>query len=634
METIVKQLNEATEAYDNGTPIMSDRDWDKLYYQLIDLENEKGYMLEDSPTHKIIFSQKSKLEKVKHNHPMLSLDKTKDINEVKKFVEGKPVIYMEKLDGLTVSLTYSRGRLVGAETRGDGEYGEDVLHNVMTIKNVPKVINYLEDLVIDGEVICPIDTFEKHLSKEYKNPRNYAAGALRRLDATKNLDGYLSFVAWDVIKGFEDLNTLSQKIIKAGILGFETVGFQSDDGLLDVQTHIDDISSHACDLCRPIDGVVIKYDNVEYYHSLGYTAHHFCGGLAYKFFDELYDTKLLDIQWEVSRNKILAPVAIFEPVEIEGSVVSRATLHNLDFVSSLSNKRTWYRGLPLKVYKSNMIIPKIAEVDYDAVPEEERTYLPIPATCPSCGSETVIKDGNVCCENPNCSGSQIQAFVHYCSKKGMDIKGLSKKTIEKLVDWGWLSTLKDIYTLNEHRTDWVSKEGFGAKSVDNILSAIEESKNIPLYRFISALGIPNIGVESAKVLENKHKTYKNFRSATDFSSLDGFGEVLDSSLKNFDYTLADEIANLLSFDEKEEKAGTAITDVFCITGKIEHWKNREELKSYIESLGGKVVSAISSKVNYLINNDKDSTSAKNTKAKELGIPILSENEFIDYIKKF
>lgn len=631
MEQIILKLNKATEAYDRGNPIMSDRDWDKLYFQLLDLEKEEGVILEDSPTYKVIFTPKTKLKKVKHSHPMLSLNKTKDLEEVKKFLgENQKFIVMEKLDGLTVSLKYNNGRLVGAETRGDGEYGEDVLHNVMTIKQIPKTVNYLEELVIDGEVICGLDTFDRYLSKEYRNPRNYAAGALRRLDAAKNYkEGCLSFVAWDVITGFPQLTNLSDRLMAINKLGFTTVDFCYCPS--DLEAAMGKIFEYAADCCYPIDGAVVKFDDVNYYYSLGSTAHHFCGGLAYKFYDETYETNLLDIEWGVTKSGVLSPVAVFEPVEIEGSVVSRATLHNLDYINFLSGGKPWYKGLALDVYKSNMIIPKIDAVHYDDNVEEHK-YIELPKVCPVCGEPVSISKGNLCCSNVNCGGKLSQSIEHYCSKKGMDIKGLSEKTIDKLISWGWVSKVSDIYDLEKHKAEWCKKEGFGEKAVSNILSAIEKSKQTNLYQFISALGINLVGVEKSRVLANYFKEYDKFRKAKDYTKIAGFGDNIDQALKNFDYAEADKLAAALTFKNTEEKE-KKLTDTFCITGKIEKWKNRDELKSYLESLGAKVVSAVTSKVNFLINNDSSSTSAKNLKAQELNIKILTEDELIDYIKK-
>lgn len=631
MEQIILKLNKATEAYDSGNPIMSDRDWDKLYFQLLDLEKEEGVILEDSPTYKVIFTPKTKLKKVKHSHPMLSLNKTKDLEEVKKFLgKNQKFIVMEKLDGLTVSLRYNNGRLVGAETRGDGEYGEDVLHNVMTIKQIPKTVNYLEELVIDGEVICALDTFDRYLSKEYKNPRNYAAGALRRLDAAKNYkEGCLSFVAWDVITGFPQLTNLSDRLMAINKLGFTTVDFCYCP--TDLEAAMGKIFEYAADCCYPIDGAVVKFDDVNYYYSLGSTAHHFCGGLAYKFYDETYETNLLDIKWGVTKSGVLSPVAVFEPVEIEGSVVSRATLHNLDYINSLSGGKPWYKGLALDVYKSNMIIPKIDAVHYDDNVEEQK-YIELPKVCPVCGEPVSISKGNLCCSNVNCGGKLSQSIEHYCSKKGMDIKGLSEKTIDKLISWGWVSKVSDIYNLEKHKAEWCNKEGFGEKTVSNILSAIEESKQTNLYQFISALGINLVGVEKSRVLANHFKEYDKFRKAKDYTKIAGFGDNIDQALKNFDYAEADKLAAALTFKNTEEKE-KKLTNTFCITGKIEKWKNRYELKSYLESLGAKVVSAVTSKVDFLINNDSSSTSAKNLKAQELNIKILTEDELIDYIKK-
>lgn len=354
---LIDKLNYYTELYDKGTPSISDREWDDLYFKLVKKEEETKVIFPDSPTQKIYYEVKNKLDKVEHNHDMLSLAKTKSIEEVESFVKDKPYIAMEKLDGLTCSLRYLDGRLVSAETRGNGYIGEDVLHTIRTMRSVPKVISYKDELIVDGEVICPINVFERDFADKYKNPRNYAAGALRRLDARENESSGLVFIAWDVIKGFDDEKLLSRKLDRLSDFNFTPVSYSSI-GAKKILEDIEKIQASAEMKNRPIDGVVFKYDEIEYYQSLGATAHHPVGGLAYKFYDETYTTTLRNIAYKTSRNGTLTPVAIFDEIDIDGTIVSRASLHNISIMEEVLGEKP-YVGQPIEVIKSNMIIPQV-----------------------------------------------------------------------------------------------------------------------------------------------------------------------------------------------------------------------------------------------------------------------------------
>lgn len=634
---LIEELNKATKAYDEGKPIISDKEWDDMFFELVDLEAKTKIIYPDSPTQKISYEVKNNLTKVTHNHPMLSLAKTKDINEIESFVGYEDYVAMEKLDGLSCSLEYVGGKLVAAETRGDGSIGEDVLHNVRLIKNVPKYISFKNELIVDGEIFCPTDVFEEKFSEEYKNPRNYAAGALRRLDAKENKDFGLSFLVWDVIKGFEDIPLLSSKLEKVRDLGFNSVDYIRSEP---VEDSIDIIKEMAKFSHYPIDGAVFKYNNVEYYDSLGATDHHFRGGLAFKFYDESYSTKLKYIDWGISRNGILTPVAVFEPVKIDGSVVERASLHNLSVMQDIMGDFC-YEGQGLQVIKSNMIIPQIVSAEQLIERQDKINLGDIHnIKCPCCGGDTKVIESEsgtkiLVCDNSSCQGKLQNIIDHFCSKKGLDIKGLSLSTIDKLITWGWLNNIIDIFSLKNYRSDWIQKDGFGEKSVDNILTAIEECKNnCELWRFISSLGIPLIGVTIAKEICKYYSSWTDFRDAIGggWSELEGFGPEMEKALNNFDYSEADKIAEMLIFKQPQDSSKSDINLeglTFCVTGKLVTYKNRDELKSYIESLGGKVVGSMSSKVNYLINNDINSTSTKNTSAKKLNIPIITEQGFID-----
>lgn len=635
MRDLIDKLNAATKAYDEGNPIMSDKEWDDMYFDLVALEEQGRCFLVDSPTRKISYEVKNKLDKVEHNHPMLSLAKTKEISDIESFIGNKDYIAMEKLDGLTCSLRYVNGHIVSAETRGNGIIGEDVLHNIITMDSVPKSISYKDELIVDGEVICDTETFNKYFAKDYKNPRNYAAGALRRLDANENKESGLTFVAWDVIKGFENCKTLSGKLDRLLEYNFTVVDhtFSSN---IDIDADIDCIKASAQTYDYPIDGVVFKYDDIEYYRSLGATDHHFRGGLAFKFYDEEYETTLKNIEWTMGRTGVLTPVGVFEPIDIEGSTVERASLHNLSVM--YDTLHIPFVGQHIKVFKANMIIPQISWAEEIS----EGGDIDYPEVCPICGGKTVIRDNDgvktLWCSNPACDGKLSQKIDHYCSKKGLDIKGISEQTIEKLIDWGWINSVKDIYSLKNHKSEWIQKTGFGEKSVQKILDAIEASKNCELYQFIAAIGIPLIGTTVAKELTKEYFSWEDFRESAvnnskfTFESLEGFGPEMNSALKDFDYTEADEIAAMLTMKRSDtssnESTASAAGLTFCITGKVSIWKNRDSLKAYIESIGGKVVGSMSSKVNYLINNDNTSTSAKNVAAKKAGIPIITETEFV------
>ena len=640
MENLITELNKATVAYDKGEPIMSDKEWDDLYFELQSLEKKYGQSLENSPTRKIHFEKVSELKKVKHSHPMLSLDKTKDIDVIKSFFGDKDRIAMCKMDGLTCSLTYENGKLISAETRGDGIVGEDITHNALVIPSIPNRINYSERLVIDGEIICTYYDFE-NFKDEYKNPRNFASGSIRLLDSKECANRKLTFVAWDVIEGMSG-KLLTENLYNLKEFGFVIVPIAIGET---VEDEINIATDVAHSLGYPIDGVVFKFNDIEYGKSLGATDHHFKNAIAYKFYDEEYETRLITIHWTMGRTGILTPVAVFEPIEIDGTIVERASLHNYSIMREVLGSCA-YVGQKIKVYKANQIIPQISDAvkfDYGTVVSHGGISAnDEPERCPICGGGTeIIKsaDGimNMYCSNPNCEGKLINRIDHYCSKKGLDIKGLSKATLEKLIDWGWISNIQDIYNLKDIKEEWISKPGFGVKSVNNILSAIEESKKCKLENFISAIGIPLIGKTVSKELVKYINNYDDFKEKIknnyDFSDIEGFGPAMNKAIHDFDYTSADAIYyTYLTIEQpqKEEitEGGSSLEGMtFVITGKLKSFKNRDELKAVIESKGGKVAGSVSKNTSYLINNDNLSTTAKNKKAQELGIPIITEETF-------
>ena len=656
IKSLINELNRLTKLYDEGHPEVSDEYWDNLYFKLKQMEEETGIIYPDSPTQNIYFEKVSELKKVKHNHLMLSLDKTKNFDDIKTFLDTFPWIAMAKLDGLTCSLRYINGELVSAETRGNGVEGEDVTHNAKIISSIPQKINYKDELVVDGEIICTYENFEQ-FKTSYKNPRNFASGSIRLLDSKECEKRHLTFVAWDCFcnnlfydeylnKPYNIQKTLSLKLQILQDLGFIVVPNLTD---CDV-TLIDQAVSIIKENCiYPIDGIVFKYNDVDDYEAAGRTDHHFKGGLAYKFYDETYPTRLKYIQWTMGRTGVLTPVAVFDPIDIDGSIIERASLHNISVMREILGDCA-YVGEPLQVYKANQIIPQIAE----AGPKYDYGYViahggvsanDVIERCPICGGDVAYitsNDGviNAYCDNPLCEGKLINRLEHFCGKKGLDIKGLSKATFQKLINWEWLENIEGVFNLNQYRNEWIKKSGFGIVSVDKILKSIEEHKHTTLDAFISAIGIPLIGRAVAKDLINYFETYEDFRNAVNnkdyhFYNLNNFGEEMDNSIKNFDYTEADRISKFLIFEipivNNNKINNNLAGKTIVITGKLTNFKNRAELKSVIEAHGGKVVDSISAKTDILINNDVNSTSSKNKAAQSRNIPIISE---LDFIKQY
>lgn len=640
IDKLVKKLNDYTDLYNEGHPTISDQEWDKLYFELVKKEIETGYYSPNSPTQKINYKTVDSLKKIIHTHLMLSLDKTQDIEEMKRFVGNNKFIAMAKMDGLTCSLRYKNGRLVSAETRGDGRIGEDITHNALVIPSIPNVIDYYDEFVVDGEIICCKDIFEAEFSNDYKNARNFAAGSIRLLSSEECSQRKLTFVAWDCITGAEYMNSLSDKITLLQHKGFVTVPCICGDHKDVVEDAINLVADMAHKNKYPIDGVVIKYDDCKYYETLGRTDHHFRGGMAFKFYDETYETKLIGVEWTMGRTGVLTPVAVFEPIDIDGCEVTRASMHNVSVLNEVLG--TPYIGQKVEVFKANQIIPQIKSAEKSDVLGGK--YLFSPKECPVCGGETMLEVSSasdtrlLVCQNPQCSGKLINRLDHFCGKKGLDIKGLSVATLEKLIDWEWVKSYADIFKLHEHKSDWTKKPGFGEKSVSKILDAIEEGKNCSTDKFIAALGIPLIGTRAAQDLDKQFWHWDNFikavQSGYKFYELPNFGWEMHSSIVNFDYTEAIELVDkyihiLASVYESLEEAPAAIGGkTFVVTGKLAHYKNRDEIKAVIERYGGKVASSVSGKTDYLINNDMDSASSKNVSAKKLNIPIISEDDFL------
>ena len=636
---LIEYLNDRTAEYDTGHPTISDQEWDDKYFELICLERELGYTLNSSPTVKISYEIVNQLRKVEHNHKMLSLDKTKEISDVAEFVGNNAFVAMSKMDGLTCSLRYINGRLVSAETRGNGFVGEDILHNARVIPTIPNTIPYKEELVIDGEIICTYADFDE-FSADYRNPRNYAAGSIRLLDSSECAKRKLTFVAWDVLSGLEDLTLLTERFQKLKQFGFIVVPYitSTKDLIADLPSTVSTMSQL---FSFPIDGVVFKFNDVNYGRSLGETAHHFKNAIAFKFYDETYATELIDIEWTMGRTGILTPVAIFNPIDMDGSEVSRASLHNVSVLEETLGIP--YINQRVDVFKANMIIPQIASADK----VNTGVAITYPEVCPICGGETTIIDNDgvkvLMCLNNACEGKLINRLDHFCGKKGLDIKGLSKATLEKLIAWEWVSDISDLMVLMNHRAEWIKKPGFGPKSVDKILDAIEDSKFTTLEAFISSLGIPLIGRTVSKELVKHIDSYEEFRQMVDnhfdFSKFDGFAESKTSAIWNFDFTEADKVYPYLYFKTAEVESATMADDSckdlkVVITGKLMQFKNRDAFKACIEEHGGKVVDSVTKNTSYLVNNDTESSSSKNLTAKKLGIPIISEKEFCEKFLTF
>lgn len=632
IKELTELLNKASDSYYNtGDTIMEDHEFDTLLEELRSLEQETGFVMATSPTHKVGYEVKSELQKVTHNHPMLSLAKTKDWNEFIVHFGSKDVIGMLKMDGLTCSLRYVNGELISAETRGNGEIGEDIFHNIKTVKTVPQKIPYKDELIVDGEIICTYQDFEP-FSTEYKNPRNFASGSIRLLDSNECAKRPLTFVAWNVIKGFDNENSFLRKLVLIDKLGFTVVPWTSS---FDWDAK-EFLVNKAKKLGYPIDGLVGRFGDIKYGENLGATSHHSNAAYAFKFYDELTETTLRDVEWTLGRTSVLTPTAVFDSVDIDGSSVSRASLHNISIMKNLGLTK----NCTIKVFKANQIIPQVDSADKDG-----DAPIEIPTKCPVCGGATSIKQDNesevLVCTNPDCAGKKLARFTHFVSRKCMNIGNLSERTLELLISNNLIKNFRDIYHLKEHVGKLCTLDGMGKKSVENLLNSIEKSRDVKLENFIAALGIPNIGLSAAKAISKKFNgSHYDFILALsndnyDFSQIDDFGEITNKSLHDWWHS-KDPMVELLPMEVNfivEDTGSNANLDgkSFCITGGLTHYTNRDALVKTIEDNGGKYVSSVSKKTDYLINNDKTSTSGKNKKAMDLNIPIISEEDFINMI---
>lgn len=648
----VEELNKASEAYYNtGQPIMSDTEFDNKLEELRQWEYETGIVLSNSPTHNVGATVLENIKEVTHKTPMLSLEKCHSTEEIVKFANNHNLVSSVKLDGLTVRLTYKDGDLVLAESRGNGVVGSDVIEHVKQFANVPLHINKEGTYIIDGEALIKLDDFtEINKSGEYKNSRNLAAGTLSSLDTSVVKDRKLSWYAWEVVEGDSD-NSFYKRLLNAQNLGFDVVPCYNItiNEFNQLQIHIDNFINIAEKENLPQDGVVFKFDDVAYGKSLGNTSHHFRNGIAYKIFNDSVETTLRDIEWSCGKTGILTPVAIFDSVDIEGSEVSRASLHNISVMEEIMDS-PWV-GQKIGVYKANLIIPAIRwaeQLNYDNQNSSNKQFFDIPSICPICGASTkIIRDNEssvLYCTNDNCKGKLLGKLIHASSKNALNIDGLSESTIEKFINLGWLNSIKDIYYLSAHENEMKTLDGFGKRSVEKLLASIEKSRNTSLERFLYSLSIPLLGKSASMMIaESVDYNFNIFMQqmaltgAKCFKYIPGIGDTLINSLDNYFEKHCSDILKLSKEFIFESKGNRHTNDslkglTFVITGSLNHYANRDELKSEIESYGGKVSGSISSKTSYLINNDVNSTSSKNSKAKSLNIPIISEKDFIKMVR--
>lgn len=645
MRGMVNILNEASEAYYNsGHPIMTDEQFDARLEDLRQLEEETGFVLANSPTQRVGAKVLTELNEVTHSHPMLSLEKCHTVEEIIRFANNKELVASIKLDGLTVSLTYEDGVLVRAETRGTGFVGSDVTEHVKQFKNVPLKINKKGTYVIDGEAIITDEDFaEVNRDGKYKNSsRNLASGTLSVLDTSLVAKRKLRFLNWDVIEGGG--NSLSANLAEARELGVDVVPFWSVTNLdpKKLQNTIDYVFEYAKDEGLPCDGIVFKFNDIEYGKSLGATSHHFKNGIAYKAKDDVYETELIDIDWTIGKTGVITPTAVFKPVEIDGTIVERASVHNISILTSLD----LHVGDTIEVYKANQIIPQVkrnVSADERMALGKEPDYIIIPSVCPICGGNTEIKQDNdskvLVCTNDNCKGKLLGKLTHFVSKNAMDIEGMSEATLEKFIELGWLTCFEDIYNLDVNTNLMIDLDGFGEKSVGKLLESINNSTNTTLDRFIYALSIPLVGKSASKTISKYFNgDFDRFYNECcftefDFTVLDDFGETMNESINKYlkdNAVMIRELANYMEFEKPQVATDNANLSglTFVITGSLNHFANRDEAKEKIEAAGGKVSGSVSAKTNFLVNNDINSTSGKNKKAKELGVRVIDEEELI------
>ena len=639
IKELVDTLNKAAKVYYSGTDeIMSNLEYDRLYDELKTLEDETGIVLAGSPTHKVGYETLSELPKEEHERPMLSLDKTKSVEELAAFAGTHKSLLSWKLDGLTVVVTYRDGELYKAVTRGNGYVGEVITPNARVFVNLPAKIPYKGELVIRGEAIITYSDFERinrsieEDENKYKNPRNLCSGSVRQLNNRITAERNVRLIAFALIRadGVDFGNSRQKQFEWLKGQGFEVVEYKIVDET-SVADAVEYFSKAITDNDFPSDGLVLLYDDIAYGESLGTTAKFPRNAIAFKWADEMALTRLKCVEWSASRTGLINPVAVFEPVELEGTTVSRASVHNVSIVREL---KLGYND-EIKVYKANMIIPQIAENITGSATIE------IPKVCPVCGGPTGIKKANdtesLYCLNPDCQAKHIKRFEHFVSRNALNIDGISSQTLEKFIDRGFIKNYTDLYHLNDYEDEIVGMDGFGRKSYDNIIESVEKSRTVTLDHVIYALGIGGIGLANARLVSrhcNEDPETVADITIEELMSVDGIGDVLAQSFREYfddvnNRRLYNELlAELKLQKEVRDTSSPVAGKTFVITGSVSHFTNRDELKAFIETLGGKTTGSVSAKTDYLINNDVTSNSSKNKKARELGIPVISEEEFM------
>ena len=639
MKELIDILNKAASVYYQGKDeIMSNFEYDRMYDELSALEKESGLVLAGSPTQKVGYEVLSELPKQTHPSPMLSLDKTKQVDELSSWLGGKEGLLSWKMDGLTVVLTYENGKLLNAVTRGNGVVGEVITNNAKVFKNLPVNIPFKGRMVLRGEAIITYSEFKKInalLSEEeqYKNPRNLCSGSVRQLNNEITAKRNVELYAFTLVEaeGVDFKNSQQNKMEFMKEQGFQTVESKVVTAKNIYET-VEWFSEKVKTNDFPSDGLVLLYDDISYGESLGSTAKFPRNAIAFKWADETAKTKLTEVEWSASRTGLINPVAIFEPVELEGTTVSRASVHNISIVKELKLGI----GDTIEVYKANMIIPQIAQN------LTKSGSLAIPDKCPVCGEKTSIHKENdvevLFCENPDCLAKKIKSISLFVSRDAMNIDGMSEATIEKFISKGFLHELADLFKLNRYKDEIISMDGFGEKSYEKLVKAAETAKITTTAKFIYSLGIANIGLSNAKmVCKAFSNDFEKIRHASidELVEIDGVGEIIAESFVKFfanenNNHMVDDLLDIVTLEDEENDNANDMEGMnFVITGSVNHFSNRSEVKELIEGRGGKVTGSVTSKTKYLINNDSTSNSSKNKKAKELGVQIITEDEFID-----
>lgn len=645
MQELVELLNKAGRSYyQDAEEIMSNYEYDKLYDELLALEKELGTTLSNSPTVNVGYEVLSELPKERHERPMLSLDKTKDVEELKNFLGNQKAVLSWKMDGLTIVLTYRDGQLYKAVTRGNGEVGEVITNNAKVFKNVPLQIAYKGELILRGEAVIGYKDFEKinheieDVEAKYKNPRNLCSGSVRQLNNEITAKRNVKFYGFSLVQA-EGVDFHNSRIYQMNWLkeqGFEVVEF-CEVTKDTIEAEVIKFSEKIAENDFPSDGLVLVYDDIAYGQSLGQTSKFPRDSYAFKWADETRETTLLEIEWSPSRTGLINPVAIFEPVELEGTTVSRASVHNISIMEELELGV----GDNIKVYKANMIIPQIAQnLTRSGVKD-------IPCVCPVCGGKTEVRRisnaKSLYCMNPQCQAKHVKAFSLFVSRDALNIEGLSEATLEKFISRGYIKEFADVFHLDRYAQEIMSMEGFGEKSYKNLIVSVDKARETTLPRVIYALGISGIGLANAKMIcrEFRFDIEKMIHAREEeLNEVSGVGEVLAKAFTDYfaDRSHVERLRRLLEEliipEEKEDEEAKVFEGInFVITGSVEHFANRSEVKELIERKGGKVTGSVTSKTDYLINNDTTSTSSKNKKANELSIPIISEEQFLQMIEE-